>query len=865
MAKKLEKHLYRSAATKAQYTDMSTLKRRLQGIAQRLGLAKSLRKDEDSQETSNDSQDNSTNQLDQLLDVVPSSTVPQVGSNINMQGSMESSFLHNEVTNQNAPDQAFPGKRSEAVLKLNSLQRDLCHKGLGNNSMALSGTQKEAMMQQLDSQQRHLQALISQVGHSSGMAELIEMSRIVGQQKQQIMNMPGWGVNGSSGNDSSLNSGPALQNQVAANQSLSQLSMLPNIPQHLPTVGETVHQSSFSSSCALGASSNTQATGASNFSAVVTQAPQALVPISGDGNEARAQREKVVRQQQQRLLLLRHASKCTAGTSCKTKFCGKMVELWRHMKQCRDKNCQTAHCLSSRCVLHHYRICKAENRTATCEVCSTVLNNGKSFVSGKGSLDDQGRNIDLMEQLAIEHAEQDELDDSSLMKAAQNVVSFSQDSAGIAFDTSQYQSQMQALMQQQTQTTGAASNSGTVNGMFPFQSLQGNAITSQQYQQQQHALNNQTAQNLQQFSGINIPLSIQQQQKQQAILLQMQAHQQKFLMQLQSKNSTGGVQTSEEAQLTANAVGNVVSSTVSPDSLELSPSPESAEDKVAVETKPKGRRNSTGSTKRKSCVSHDPAPLKAAKNTAGMKSKRSIKQLKPNIDCEDQHSNSDKGPSFRKTPDLKPVVDSTSHDDSETLRDETQDIHTRDISSPPTRGPTNCETNDSISGIVSKKHITTSPLPDSSATISGRPPSDGETLATSLLSNMSTEDIQRHLDSLNDNVNISGRRIAQKCLPILNKLLNDQNGWIFKDPVDPIELGIPDYFEVVKHPMDLGQVKKRLENGFYKELSSFESDVKLVFDNCILYNGEDSDVGSVACALKNQFSVEYQAMLKGER
>jgi E1A/CREB-binding protein len=134
-----------------------------------------------------------------------------------------------------------------------------------------------------------------------------------------------------------------------------------------------------------------------------------------------------------------------------------------------------------------------------------------------------------------------------------------------------------------------------------------------------------------------------------------------------------------------------------------------------------------------------------------------------------------------------------------------------------------------------------------------------------LLSNMSTEDIQRHLDSLNDNVNISGRRIAQKCLPILNKLLNDQNGWIFKDPVDPIELGIPDYFEVVKHPMDLGQVKKRLENGFYKELSSFESDVKLVFDNCILYNGEDSDVGSVACALKNQFSVEYQAMLKGER
>jgi hypothetical protein len=274
-----------------------------------------------------------------------------------MQGSAESSFLHNEFANQNASDPTFPGKRSEAVLKLNSLQRDLCHQGLGNNSMALSGTQKEAMMQQLDSQQRHLQALISQVGHSSGMAELIEMSRIVGQQKQQIINMPGWAVTGPSGNESNLNSGPAIQNQVAANQSLPQLSLLPNFPQNLPTVGEAAHQSSFSTSCALAASNNPHAPGASNLSAVLSQAPQALLPISGDGNDARAQREKVVRQQQQRLLLLRHASKCTAGAACKTKFCPKMVELWRHMKQCRDKNCQTAHCLSSRCVLHHYRIC----------------------------------------------------------------------------------------------------------------------------------------------------------------------------------------------------------------------------------------------------------------------------------------------------------------------------------------------------------------------------------------------------------------------------------------------------------------------------------------------------------------------------
>jgi hypothetical protein len=65
--------------------------------------------------------------------------------------------------------------------------------------------------------------------------------------------------------------------------------------------------------------------------------------------------------------------------------------------------------------------------------------------------------------------------------------------------------------------------------------------------------------------------------------------------------------------------------------------------------------------------------------------------------------------------------------------------------------------------------------------------------------------------------------------------------------------------------MDLGLIKKRLENGVYKELSLFESDIKLVFDNCILYNGEDSDVGGVAAAMKNKFSEEFQSMLKGKR
>ena len=97
-----------------------------------------------------------------------------------------------------------------------------------------------------------------------------------------------------------------------------------------------------------------------------------------------SQKKKVILQQQQRLLLLRHASKCKAGT---TKFCNQMVVLWKHMKTCRDKNCKTSHCLSSRCVLNHYRICKSQGRTATCEVCGPVMSKIKVQGRDDGSVD----------------------------------------------------------------------------------------------------------------------------------------------------------------------------------------------------------------------------------------------------------------------------------------------------------------------------------------------------------------------------------------------------------------------------------------------------------------------------------------------
>jgi len=48
---------------------------------------------------------------------------------------------------------------------------------------------------------------------------------------------------------------------------------------------------------------------------------------------------------------------------------------------------------------------------------------------------------------------------------------------------------------------------------------------------------------------------------------------------------------------------------------------------------------------------------------------------------------------------------------------------------------------------------------------------------------------------------------------ILDKLMAQPNAWPFNKPVDPVELKIPDYFDIIRKPMDLGTVKKKLLAG----------------------------------------------------
>jgi hypothetical protein len=50
----------------------------------------------------------------------------------------------------------------------------------------------------------------------------------------------------------------------------------------------------------------------------------------------------------------------------------------------------------------------------------------------------------------------------------------------------------------------------------------------------------------------------------------------------------------------------------------------------------------------------------------------------------------------------------------------------------------------------------------------------------------------------------------------------------------------PDYYEVVKRPMDLGTMASKLRDGFYTRRALFVSDLELIFSNCRFYNPDET-------------------------
>jgi len=91
-----------------------------------------------------------------------------------------------------------------------------------------------------------------------------------------------------------------------------------------------------------------------------------------------------------------------------------------------------------------------------------------------------------------------------------------------------------------------------------------------------------------------------------------------------------------------------------------------------------------------------------------------------------------------------------------------------------------------------------------------------------------------------------------RCKYVHNALWKNPNVWIFEKPVDAEALKLPDYHKIILEPMDLGTVKQRLHDGWYKSFDDYKREVMLVWSNAMKYNPPQDPVHQMAAEYQQQ-------------
>ncbi|KAI0762781.1 Bromodomain-containing protein [Fomes fomentarius] len=80
----------------------------------------------------------------------------------------------------------------------------------------------------------------------------------------------------------------------------------------------------------------------------------------------------------------------------------------------------------------------------------------------------------------------------------------------------------------------------------------------------------------------------------------------------------------------------------------------------------------------------------------------------------------------------------------------------------------------------------------------------------------------------------------------------------FYEPVDPFRMGIPEYTKIVKKPMDLSTMKRKLDASEYATAEKFRDDFRLMIKNCLTFNPPGNPVHEAGKALQQLFEEKWK-------
>ncbi|OBZ80635.1 SWR1 complex bromodomain subunit bdf1 [Choanephora cucurbitarum] len=98
------------------------------------------------------------------------------------------------------------------------------------------------------------------------------------------------------------------------------------------------------------------------------------------------------------------------------------------------------------------------------------------------------------------------------------------------------------------------------------------------------------------------------------------------------------------------------------------------------------------------------------------------------------------------------------------------------------------------------------------------------------------------------------------CSAIMRNLKKHRDAAPFLNPVDYVKLNVLDYPSVIKRPMHLLLVDKKLNNTEYANVEDFISDVRLIFNNCFKYNGPEAMISVLCQNVESAFEKSLRQM-----
>lgn len=84
----------------------------------------------------------------------------------------------------------------------------------------------------------------------------------------------------------------------------------------------------------------------------------------------------------------------------------------------------------------------------------------------------------------------------------------------------------------------------------------------------------------------------------------------------------------------------------------------------------------------------------------------------------------------------------------------------------------------------------------------------------------------------------------------------------FKEPVEPAVDGVPDYFDRISKPMDLGTMKEKMDRKEYANEEEFLADMNQIFSNCYTYWAKKDPMWGACEKFQKTFEEKYSQMNK---